>query len=202
VLFTPIFEKIRLKAKGGIAMNLLTKTWEKWGLVLGRIVIGYLWYTQLLWKLPPTFGCPANFAASTDLAHRTSGLCDWTGLMATYSIWPLHREFVKNIVAPNLSWMGWGVFLLEAFITVSLVLGLFSRLGGLLGFLQAANLYLGLTALPFEWYWTYGMLMTLEAIFFFTAPGRVLGIDQLLIQALRPGAERGNKLAQGLLLLM
>jgi hypothetical protein len=29
-----------------------------------------------------------------------------------------------------------------------------------------------------------------------------LGIDQLLIQALRPGAERGNKLAQGLLLLM
>ena len=52
------------------------------GLFLSRLIIGYLWFTQLLWKLPPTFGCPADFAVSTSLTARTSGLCDWTGLMA------------------------------------------------------------------------------------------------------------------------
>ena len=25
------------------------------GMLISRLVIGYLWYTQLLWKLPPTF---------------------------------------------------------------------------------------------------------------------------------------------------
>ena len=52
------------------------------GLFLSRVIIGYLWFTQLLWKLPPTFGCPSDFAVSTSLTARTSGLCDWTGLMA------------------------------------------------------------------------------------------------------------------------
>ena len=37
------------------------------GLLIARLIYGYLWYTQLLWKLPPTFGCPANFAVTTDI---------------------------------------------------------------------------------------------------------------------------------------
>lgn len=32
------------------------------GMIVSRLVYGYLWYTQLLWKMPPTFGCPPDFA--------------------------------------------------------------------------------------------------------------------------------------------
>jgi uncharacterized membrane protein YphA (DoxX/SURF4 family) len=172
------------------------------GLLLSRLIIGYLWFTQLLWKLPPTFGCPADFAVSTSLTARTSGLCDWTGLMAIASKLPLHKAFVANIIIPNIRLLGWGIFLMEAFLAVSLVFGLFTRLGGLVGFVQAVNLYIGLTALPFEWYWTYGMLYTLHIIFFFLPPGRIWGVDSLLIPRFQAAAGQGNRLAKMLLLFV
>ena len=129
------------------------------GLFLSRVIIGYLWFTQLSWKLPPSFGCPADFAVSTSLTARTAGLCDWTGLMAFASKVPLHKAFVA-------------------------------------GFIQAVNLYIGLVALPFEWYWTYGMLYTLHIVFFFLPPGRIWGVDSLLIPRFQAAAGRGNRLAQ------
>ena len=171
------------------------------GLVVSRLIIGYLWITQLEWKMPPTFGCPANFAVSTSLQQRTTGLCDWTGLMAIYSKLPLHAAFVENVIIPNISWMGWIIWLIEAFIAISLILGLLSRLGALVGFFQAVNLYIGLTAIPFEWYWTYGMLYTLHLIFFAVPPGRVLGVDAWLRPRLSAASEQGNRVAGALLWL-
>ena len=171
------------------------------GMVLARLIIGYLWITQLGWKMPPTFGCPPDFAVSTSLSARTTGLCDWTGLMAEYSKIPAYGAFVKNVIVPNIAWLGWGVWLLEAFIAGSLVLGLFSRLGALAGFLQAVNLYIGLTALPFEWYWTYGMLITLHLIFFCVPPGRFFGLDAWLRPRLYAAAEGGGGFARFLVWL-
>jgi thiosulfate dehydrogenase [quinone] large subunit len=150
------------------------------GIVVARLVIGYLWITQLSWKMPPTFGCPANFAVSTSYASRTSGLCDWVGLMANYSILPLHAALVKSIVIPNIAWMGWFIWLMEVFIAVSLVFGVVSRLGAAVGIIQGVNLFIGLIAVPNEWYWSYGMLITLHVIFVCIPPGRVLGIDAWL----------------------
>jgi uncharacterized membrane protein YphA (DoxX/SURF4 family) len=171
------------------------------GLVIARVVIGYLWYTQLLWKLPPTFGCPPGFAVSTSINARTSGLCDWVGLMTIYSKIPLQASLVKSLVVPNISWMGWLIWLMEASVAVSLILGLFTRLGGFLGLLQALNLYFGVTAVPGEWYWSYGMLATLGLIFLAIPTGRFLGLDAWLRPRLRAGADRGNRLAQVLLAL-
>jgi thiosulfate dehydrogenase [quinone] large subunit len=165
------------------------------GLLVSRLIIGYLWVTQLMWKMPPRFGCPPDFAVSTGLNARTTGLCDWTGLMAVYSKVPLHAAFVKNFIIPNISWMGWAIWLMEAFIALTLILGLFSRLGALIGFIQAVNLYIGLTAIPFEWYWTYGMLYTLHIIFFALPPGRFLGLDAWLRPRLKSASESGNRFA-------
>jgi hypothetical protein len=170
------------------------------GMLIARLVIGYLWITQLLWKMPPTFGCPADFSVSTSLSARTTGLCDWTGLMAAYSKVPLHGTFVETVIVPNISWMGWGIWLMEAFIAISLVLGLLSRLGGLVSLIQAVNLYIGLTAIPFEWYWTYGMLCVLGLIFSTVPPGRIFGIDTWLRPRLLVSKESGNRLA-GIILL-
>jgi len=171
------------------------------GVFVTRVIVGYLWYTQLLWKLPPTFGCPANFAVSTSFHARTSGLCDWVGLMTIYSKIPLQASLVKQFVAPNLAWMGWIIWLMEAFVAVTLVFGLFTRLGGLAALLQALNLYFGVSNVPGEWYWSYAMLALLGLIFLAIPAGRILGLDALLRPRLESGAERGNWLAKILLSL-
>jgi thiosulfate dehydrogenase (quinone) large subunit len=152
----------------------------RFGLVFARLLIGVLWITQLAWKVPPSFGCPANFAVSTSYTARTTGLCDWTGLMGVYSILPLHRAFVNNFVIPNLAWMGWFIFLMELFIAATLILGVASRLGALVAIIQATNLLIGLSAVPNEWYWTYGMLIILHVLFFCIPPGRTFGLDAWL----------------------
>jgi len=171
------------------------------GLLIARLIYGYLWYTQLLWKLPPTFGCPPNFAVTTNIHARTSGLCDWVGIMTLYSKIPLQASLVKQFVVPNMSWFGWVVFLMEAFVAVSMIFGLFTRLGGLAAFIQGLNLYFGVTAAPGEWYWTYGMLYTLGLIFLAIPAGRFLGVDALLRPRLQAATERGNRLAKILLAL-
>lgn len=152
----------------------------RYGLVLARLIIGYLWYDQLDWKMPPTFACPPDFAVSTGPDARTSGLCDWSGLVAVYSTVPAHAALFKNFINPNLSWIGWFVWILEALTAASLILGLLSRLGGFVGLVQAVNLYIGLAAAPFEWPWSYGQLVILQLIFFCIPPGRTLGIDAWL----------------------
>ena len=171
------------------------------GMIISRLVYGYLWYTQLLWKLPPTFGCPPNFAVTENIRERTTGLCDWVGVMTIYSKWPLQASLVKSLVVPNLAWMGWLIWLMEAFVAVSLILGLFTRLGGLAALIQAVNLYIGVTAAPFEWYWTYGMLATLGLVFLAVPTGRVFGLDAWLRPRLQTGADKGNRFAKILLLL-
>jgi thiosulfate dehydrogenase (quinone) large subunit len=183
-------------------MDMLAQNWERRGVALCRMVIGVMWITQLAWKVPPMFGCTPDFAISTDYAHRTAGLCDWTGLIGRYSILPLQGALFTNFVGPNLSWMGWGVFLLELAIAASMLLGVLVRLGSALGLLQSLNLLIGLSAAPNEWYWTYGMMVVLSLIFFFTAAGRTWGLDAVLIPRLLPRAERGAGLPRLLLKLM
>jgi len=170
------------------------------GMLISRVIYGYLWYTQLLWKLPPSFGCPPDFAVTTDIHARTTGLCDWVGVMTIYSKWPLQASLVNQFVVPNMSWFGWIVVLMEAFVAVSLILGLFTRLGGLAALIQGINLYIGVTAAPFEWYWTYGMLYTLGLVFLAVPTGRTLGLDAWLRPRLQPSADKGNRIAKIFLL--
>lgn len=171
------------------------------GMIASRLIYGYLWYTQLLWKLPPQFGCPADFAVSTGLRERTSGLCDWVGLMVIYSKLPIQADLVNRFVVPNMAVVGWLVWLMEAFVAVSLILGLFTRLGGLAALVQGLNLLIGIGFAPIEWEWTYGMLSVLGLVFLAIPTGRIWGLDALLRPRLQQAAtDRGNRLAKLLLL--
>ncbi len=69
-------------------------TWQKVLLVIVRLALAYLFFTQLWWKVPPSFGCPDDFAftqgvvadnGSIGSLDRTTGLCDWLGLQAFYA---------------------------------------------------------------------------------------------------------------------
>jgi hypothetical protein len=203
-----------------------TPRWELWlrnsALVIARLALAYLFFTQLWWKAPPTFGCPADYRFTTGTPsqlQRTSGLCDWIGIEAVYSTVPrpffvanidnrgapeiaidlgwaaqLNGAFIENVVKPNIRWFGYVIFGTEAFIFASLFLGLFSRLGGLVALGMATQLTLGLGGIPnpYEWEWAYLNMVFLALIVFAFAPGRIFGLDALIHPRLRAAASRGN----------
>ncbi len=210
-------------------------TWEQrlrqFTLVIARVGLAYLFFTQLLWKLPPSFGCPPDFSLTTADANgrlqRTSGLCDWIGIESVWSTRPrpffvadmgsiggptlsvdlgfaarLNGLFLDNFVKPNIRWFGYVIWGMEAFIFLSLFLGLFSRLGALVSIVQSGQLWIGLAGIkvPYEWEWTYTLMVLMSLLMFAFAPGRVLGVDVWLRRRLRVAAE-SNRLASWLLLL-
>jgi hypothetical protein len=155
---------------------------QKIGIVLGRLALAYLFFTQLWWKTPPTFGCPANFAVTTAAANgqlqRTSGLCDWVGIESVWAQRPhpvftanldnqgpaeiaidigflsrLNGSFVDGFVVPNIQWFGYVVWGMEAFIFVSLFFGVFSRLGALVAIFQSLQLWVGLAGISTPFEW-------------------------------------------------
>jgi hypothetical protein len=204
----------------------LEETLKNIAIVLGRLTLAYLFFTQLWWKTPPTFGCPADFAFTTGAPsrlQRTSGLCDWIGIEAVWANQPrplfvanldnqgapeiavdisplarLNGAFLESVVKPNIGWFGYVVFGMEAFIFLSLFVGLFGRLGGLVAVAQSAQLWVGLAGVsnPFEWEWTYNQLLVLSLIFALIPSGRVLGVDAWLRPLFKAAAEKGNLLGK------
>jgi len=106
-------------------------TWErrlrKVTLVIVRIGLAYLFFTQLFWKMPPDFGCPSDFSFTTGSVddsgrlrlQRTSGLCDWIGIENVWADQP-RPFFVANIDnqgAPEISIdLGWAAKLNNLFL--------------------------------------------------------------------------------------
>jgi uncharacterized membrane protein YphA (DoxX/SURF4 family) len=135
-----------------------------WGL---RVLMGAMWWQQTLWKIPPNF----------------DGLRYWIGQEAEHAAIPLQGDLVAGIVLPNLWLFGPLIYLVELAIGVSLLLGLFSRAGAVLGLLMGLNLWLGLYSAPNEWPWTYMFLLMIQAWFAIDPPGRVLGADALMRRA-------------------
>src|SRR5574337_595859 len=170
---------------------------QKIVLVVGRLALGYLFFTQLFWKLPPTCGCPKDFSFTTGTVdasgrvqlNRTGGLCDWIGIESVWAkaphpilvpvagpklavdIGPLARLnglFIDSFVKPNIRWFGYAVWGMEAFIAVSLFFGLFSRLGGLVAIAQSAQLWVGLSGIATPYEWEWGYnLMLMLSILMF-----------------------------------
>jgi hypothetical protein len=199
-------------------------------LVIARVGLAYLFFTQLWWKLPPTFGCPADFAFTTGTVEggrvrlqRTSGLCDWIGIEQVYSQQPrpllvanldnrggpeiavdiapiarLNGILLETIIMPTIGVSGWLLWLAEAAIFITLLLGLFSRLGGLIAVAVSAQLMIGLSGIPnpFEWEWAYNSIFLLALLMFAFAPGRVFGVDAWLRPRLLAASAEGNGLAR------
>ena len=168
--FTPVFWLLLL-ASGVIA----ALAWRRdpaqrmprnLGIWRVRVLVGAMWWQQTLWKIPPNF----------------DGLRYWIGQEAEHAAIALQGALVGDIVLPNLAVFGPLVYLVELTIGVSLLLGLFSRVGAVLGMLMGLNLWLGLYSAPGEWPWTYMFLVVIQALFVIDPPGRALGADVLLRQ--------------------
>ena len=152
------------------------------GFALIRIFVGYLWFQQLFWKLPPTF----------------AGLYDYIVRESEHAIIPgygalLQHTFLAGCTSPS-SPVGCTLFVplaacvwtAELLVALSLMFGLFTRFGALLSTILALQLYVGLAYT--EWIWTYGMLVLLGLGLVAIPAGRRLGIDQWLEPRLRQSA--------------
>jgi uncharacterized membrane protein YphA (DoxX/SURF4 family) len=84
----------------------------------------------------------------------------------------------------------------ETFIAVTLVLGLFTRLGSLAAIGMAANITIGILGVPHEWGWTYVMLIMLPVIFLLTDAGRSFGVDAFVAPFLDRRTEDGSRVAR------
>jgi len=166
-----------------------------WIVGLARIAIGFLWITNALWKVPPDFG----FAALPNPPDPSLAL--YVQEMINHPPFGLYQTFMRDVVVPNGSLFGYLILLGEWTTGLLLLFGLFTRLGGLLGTLQALNLMIGLANVPGEWPWSYRMLVLLNLIIMVTAAGRNWGVDQVLRRRLLPRAARGDRIARLLLWL-
>lgn len=136
-------------------------------IALVRIFVGYLWFQQLFWKLPPTFG-----GLHTFVVREVNG-----------TFLPGYGTIVQNVFLANFGLLGTFTFIAELLVALSLMLGIFSRAGALLATILALQLYVGLSNT--EWYWTYGMLVLLGFVLLPLPTGRRLGIDQWLAPRLQ-----------------
>ena len=93
---------------------------------------------------------------------------------------PLQADFVNNIVLAHFYLFAPIVYSLELLTAVSLLLGIFVRLWGIIGALQILNLWLGLYSAQGEWPWTYFFLLVLMLIFALHRYGRRLGLDAII----------------------
>lgn len=80
-------------------------------MVIARLGLAYLFFTQLWWKLPPDFGCANDFAFPLPAeenhwtSNGSSGLCFWMGLESVYADKPRRvlMADMRPAGLPNLS---------------------------------------------------------------------------------------------------
>jgi hypothetical protein len=189
---------------------------------------GFLWKMPPRFGCVNNFAFPVANAEGRPDTNGSSGLCYWLGLETVYApqerrvliadlqhlggqqfgvdIGPLARLnalFLEGVAKPNIAWFGYLVWGAEVLIFLTMFLGLFTRLGGLLALAIATQLFVGLANIPspYEWEWSYGQMVLPAVLMLGLTPGRVLGLDALLRPRLAPAAARGNRLAKlGLLL--
>jgi uncharacterized membrane protein YphA (DoxX/SURF4 family) len=156
---------------------------------LCRFLIGSMWWQQTLWKLPPLY-------TDNPSDPTNSGLHYWMTREGQSASIPLQAGFVNHIVLPHFYFFAPIVYTLEVLTAVSLMLGIFVRLWGLIGALQVLNLWLGLYNAEGEWPWTYFFLLVLQVIFTLHRYGRSLGLDAIIVE--RTASRRVSGVAGGM----
>ena len=84
-------------------------------------------------------------------------------------------SIIRTVAFPNAALFGLGWLIVELFISISLIAGLFTRFGSILG--AGSTVVLGLGALGVDWPWTYILLFVGFITSGLTSAGKWYGID-------------------------
>ena len=177
------------RARESSSTPITLSEWSSNGVALIRIFVGYLWFQQLFWKMPPNFTGLYSYIIRESQHTIIPGygyILQHTFLSGCTS---LHAATGCTLFVPLTA----GVWIAELIVAISLMFGIFTRIGAILGTVLAFQLYVGLGYT--EWLWTYGMLVLL-CLFLTAIPvGRRLGVDQWLAPRLQAAAN-SNRLAR------
>jgi thiosulfate dehydrogenase (quinone) large subunit len=146
------------------SVSLANDRFARGAVLVGRLVIAFLWIQNVRWKVPPDFGALAAF----------------TGFAINHPVLPPYTAIVENLILPNIGFFGWVVILAESAIGAFLLVGLFTRLWGLIAVGQGFVIFLSVGLTPEEWPWSYYLMMVGSLLLAGTAAGRVWGLDAVL----------------------
>jgi thiosulfate dehydrogenase [quinone] large subunit len=157
-------------------MGYLREAWQRElpGFSIGvfRILLGLMWLDLALQKAPWVI----------QDGHPFGWLHGWIWKEINHPTFGLYKAFLQSVVLPNFTLFGLMSFLTEIVIGLSLLLGLFTVLGGIGGALWQLNIAIGSFSVPGEWYWIWVLLIVPHLVFAHTRSGRILGLDQLFLQ--------------------
>src|SRR5215469_4650321 len=154
------------------------------GIALLRIFVGYLWFQQLFWKMPPDF----------------RGLYPYIINESQHTILPGYGSLLQHTFLAGCTSLSTPagctafvplaacVWTAELLVSISLMFGLFTRFGAILATILSLQLYVGLAYTG--WIWTYGMLVLLALVLVAIPAGRRLGIDYWLSPLLQDAGQR------------
>ena len=135
-----------------------------------RFVLGGMWFQGTLWKLP---------------LPVAEGFKYWMQQSVKFSAFQWHADIMQGFL-DHIAIAQPLVYLLEIALTVSLMLGLFVRIFGVIAILFTLNLLISLYNDPTEWPWTYMSIICAHSMFAACQAGRSLGLDHLIVQRLIP----------------
>lgn len=145
-------------------LSLANDRFARGAVLIGRLVIAFLWIQNVRWKVPPDFGALAAF----------------TGFAIDHPVFPPYTAIVENLILPNIGFFGWIVILAESAIGAFLLVGLFTRFWGLIAAGQSFVIFLSVGLTPEEWPWSYYLMTVGSLLLAGIAAGRVWGLDALL----------------------
>lgn len=138
-------------------------------IAVARIVVGVMWLSNLGWKTPPHSGVLHNYTRDA----------------VTHPVFAPYAWITEHVILSHFGPFAWTVLLVESLLAASLILGLFTRLFGTIGAIQAACIGLSVAFAPGEWPWSYYLMVLANVTLVATAAGRTWGLDEFLRPVLR-----------------
>ncbi len=134
-------------------------------LLITRLVEGSIWFGGFISKRP-----------DNDFAWFP----EWVMKESEYSPIPPYKWFLDTIVIPHITFWGWVQFLTEMFLAITLILGIFVGITGLIATLWALNIAIGSVFVPGEILYNLQYFVLVPLILALTRSGRVYGLDAWL----------------------
>ena len=149
------------------------------GLALVRILTGYLWLQQLFWKLPPTFAGLYGYIVTESRRAIIPGY----GALLQHTFLAGCSSASSQAGCTAFVPLAACVWTAELLVSISLMFGVFTRLGAILATILSIQLYVGLAYTG--WIWIYGMMVLLSIVLVAVPAGRRLGFDMWLAPRLQ-----------------
>jgi thiosulfate dehydrogenase [quinone] large subunit len=124
--------------------------------LLSQAIFGLLWLEGALWKIM----IEGKFALNYD------GLAYWISRGTEYPVLAPYEWLIDNAILPNIKLFLPIVFLTELTIGILFFTGKYIRFAALLAIAQTIAIMLSVLNTPFEWKWSYFLMLLVSAMFF------------------------------------